>query len=303
MTIYERQMKKLGLTIEQYAKLTEIPVDILKKLLKNEGVSENMGLNDFFRKNTVELHDKLESDIDNTIQKSNEIIIDDNVKKMQEDSKILEWYTKTYSRGKLLKATNCTTTRAFENNYKITLGGKRATRWFYNSIINQGGKEIATDKIIEFAKQLYDILENGNLAKYRDYQYKNNDSHVAKDKYQEWFKNYDIRGFAKKHNITQKQGCKELEMAESSYHNMLGGSYFPSAKVIQKVQKWVEKYENKSISELENKKEENIENNNVINATYQMINENSDEMLKKLLITRLTDEEKYLIKLFGGKID
>ena len=71
MTIYERQMKRLGLNLEQYSKLLQVPIEITRKLVNGEEF-ENMGINDFIRNNVLKKHNELEND-ENTALKVVEI--------------------------------------------------------------------------------------------------------------------------------------------------------------------------------------------------------------------------------------
>ena len=42
MSIYKRQMEKLGLNLEQYSKLVGMPIEITKKLINGKEVVENI---------------------------------------------------------------------------------------------------------------------------------------------------------------------------------------------------------------------------------------------------------------------
>ena len=49
MSIYKRQMEKLGLNLEQYSKLVGMPIEMTKKIINGKEVVENMQVNNFLR--------------------------------------------------------------------------------------------------------------------------------------------------------------------------------------------------------------------------------------------------------------
>ena len=59
--IYLRQMNELNVDVEQYSKLLDAPIFIVRRLVKGETLSEDMGLNEFIRNNILKKYNELET--------------------------------------------------------------------------------------------------------------------------------------------------------------------------------------------------------------------------------------------------
>ena len=65
MNIYKRQMEKLGMSVEEYSRLLNVPEIIVKKIVNgNEEVVKNMEINNFLRKNIFNKHQEVENNME-----------------------------------------------------------------------------------------------------------------------------------------------------------------------------------------------------------------------------------------------
>ena len=101
--IYLRQMNELKVDVEQYSKLLDTPIFIVRRLVKGETLSEDMGLNEFIRNNILKKYNELETNKVETQSKVIALKID--VDKKQNN--LLEWYKNEFDKNVLMKKYNC----------------------------------------------------------------------------------------------------------------------------------------------------------------------------------------------------
>ena len=89
--IYLRQMQELGLNPKQYAKLINIPYEVVKDFIYGREGDYNMGLKDLLRRNMVEKHQEVEENFEGAKLKALEI------KHNESDIYYIEWYNNEYS--------------------------------------------------------------------------------------------------------------------------------------------------------------------------------------------------------------
>ena len=158
---------------------------------------------------------------------------------------------------------------------------------------------------------LYDCFVNEKIEKddnkintRRRYVRKNNDDDLLK-----WYKEFDFEGFLTKKDIKIKDFAKKVGLAYSTTCQIVKKSacYSPSNFVILKLKDYVESNpinekeileQPKVIEEIENKPKQVT----TIESPVEYPTQNENEILKSLIKERLTDQEKYLIKLFGGNL-
>lgn len=357
--IYLKQMQKLGLNTQQYARLIDIPYEVAKDFIYNKEGDYKMGLRDLLRKNMVERHQDIEENYDNAKLKALEI--------KQNEIDYVEWYDREYHFD-VLKDTlkDVKTIIDFENKYHITVRGTKASHWFYSCLtskMNYKKRNISESALSEFAEQLYDIIVNKNIEKYRE---TNSDCNADDLFYINWFDNYDFEKFLEETNHTKHDLAKMMGIGYSTICLMCQKKY-RAIKRIKQLYNIINNYEKETlrnnirqaqingetdkIEELKKEYNENVEeddNNATTKITLQNItiappdnmpqtftklepetlvnfkeNEenplylniepekpsieplcnNNDELLRKLLINRLTNEEKELIRIFGGKVE
>lgn len=303
MNIYAKQMKNLGLNENQYSKLTGIPVDILKKLLKNEKVSEeNMSLDDFFRRSTVKVHEELESNNENTKMESIKIKMEDE----KNNQEILDWYNNEYTKDKLLEMTKCKSVDEFGRKYKIIVNGKRASRWFYTCIVGTNVHNVRKEVIAEFATQLKDIID-GNVSKYRDYATKDFGKTATKNnELSKWWAKFDFNKFQKEHNLKSGEMIEALKIPASTYYALKSKRGDLGEKWLATVKKYVDSIEGKKNEEPIETLDEVVNNEEPIEIIDEMENAtpmfDSNAYVRELVKNSLTEKEKWLITLFGGNI-
>lgn len=324
MTIYERQMKRLNLNLEQYSKLLQVPIEITRKLVKGEEF-ENMGINDFIRNNVLKKHNELEND-ENTALKVVEIKSESSENQFEEEA--MNWYMNEYDKYDLYEKIGIKSQNDFAHKYEFTcntgrLKGKIPSESVYNRLLRHDTGEIGVKVLPELVKQLYDLyinypesekkyLRKNNLKK----QYtckKNGDKELV-----EWFKNFDFNNYFENKESGEKTRIgKKLNINYSTVYALFNKAYIPNDSVLKKLKNYFDNVDNVDnqetiepveeeieILDLPRQEEINFEDNNVQDVNKQEIRTNTQEdLLRRILITRLSQEEKELIRLFGGKVD
>lgn len=321
MTIYERQMKRLNLNLEQYSKLLQVPIEITKKLVKGEEF-ENMGINDFIRNNVLKKHNELETD-ENTTLKVVEIKHESLENQFEE--KAMNWYMNKYDKYDLYEKLGIKSQKEFMYKYEFTcnagrLKGRMLSESVYNRLLRHDIGEIGVKVLPELVKQLYDLyinypesekkyLRKSRLSK-KNICRKNRDMELV-----EWFKNFDFDSYFENKEVGEKARIgKKLDINYSSVVALFNKIYIPNDGVLRKLKNYFDNVDNQEtiepveeeieILDLPRQEEINFEDNNVQDVNEQEIRTNTQEdLLRRILITRLSQEEKELIRLFGGKVD
>lgn len=312
--IYRKQMQELGLNTKQYAELIEMPYEVVKDIIYDKEGDYSMEIKSLLRKNMMNRHQEIENNFENAKIKALEL---------KQENNSMNWYINEYTPEMLKEKLNLKSRKAFEEKYDIIIDDKRASHWFYTCILgktNYDNHEIRKDVVEQFVEQLYDILANGNdkkhlhSSKYPVTQVKNKKiTSVLK-----WFKKFDIKKYLQENDLTQIEFCKKVGID--------GGTLSRLIKNQKKL-----KYETESIKKiynyLNNIVNENVSYDKTTEAQEQDILENTllklrqeeqpifmttkeepkielleNDIIRRLLATRLTDEERALIELFGGKI-
>ena len=160
---------------------------------------------------------------------------------------------------------------------------------------------------------------------------------IEKPKYNErevidWFNNFDFNSFRRRHGMSNEVIAENCGLSHSTVSKMSQRNYM-SIPAIAKLYNYVKSLEDsKPIIELEPVEEEpklypstfeeepieeNIENDvvsddltseKVDNYTPQTVSnddsiDNNNNLLRKILVNRLTSEEKELIRIFGGNLE
>lgn len=321
LNIYRKQMIKLGLNTQQYAQLINMPYEVVKDIIYDKEGDYSMDIKNILRKNVFQKHEEIENDLDNAKLKAL------NIKK--EDIDYLDWYNNVYSKDVLFEKCNINSIRDFERNYYIELRNKKASRWYYSCIIGKieyANHNIKESEKVKFLKQLYDIYENNNKDKYVI---------NTSDEIMEFFINNDIEKILKKHNMTQLDLARKVKISPSTLSAIISrkGKYERTTITMKKIYNYLN--DNKLINDIrqaqingENEIIENVKDTfkdepleikvatttekpfiidmkeKQIKEPVNIYNENvQDEILRKLLINRLTEEEKELIRIFGGKVE
>lgn len=314
--IYRKQMQQLGLNTKQYAKLIEIPYEVVKDFIYDKEGRYSMEIKNLLRKNMFNKHQEIENDYDNAKIKALEM--------KKENVDYVEWYENEYHFD-VLKDTlkDIKTIIDFENKYHITVRGIKASHWFYSCLtskMNYKKRNISESTLSEFAEQLYDIIVNKNIEQYRE----TNSDYSADDLfYINWFDSYDIEKFLSETNHTKHDLSKMMGIGYSTICLMCQKKY-RSIKRIKQLYNIVKKYEKETLRNDirqaqingETEKIEELKKEHYVMKTNYLgfkepikiepvvdTDENANDIvLRKLLINRLTEEEKELIRIFGGKI-
>jgi len=255
-------MQELGLNPYQYSKLVGIPYEIVKNVIYDSDVGGyNMEIKDFFRNKLFEKHQEIENDYQKAKLEATKIKLDeirqaqingdvDKVKELTEkyyDEKYaeidyLDWYNNVYNVEMLKEATNVPSVRKFERDFYITIKNTRASHWFYTTICSKTeykGHNINPDVKLEFIKQLYDIVVNGNIEKYRK---RKEEELLDKDQKEiiDWYKNYDFKYFREKYQKTNLDIARDLDIAYTTACQITANDY-STFNMIEKVYYYVKK--------------------------------------------------------------
>ena len=118
-------MQELGLNPKQYAKLIDMPYEVVKDMLYDKEGDYSMEIKKILRNNMFNKHQDIENNFENA--KFNAMRI------KKEDSEIdyLNWYEKDYIKDLLFEKLPVSSITDFEKRYCIMVDGKRASHWYY----------------------------------------------------------------------------------------------------------------------------------------------------------------------------
>ena len=325
--IYLKQMQRLGLNTKQYAELIEIPHNVVKDFIYEKDGEYEVGLQDLLRRNMLQKHQEIENNFEEAKLRASEI------KYANDNVKYRDWYENDYSVELLLNTLHLKTRAEFDRSYDIMINGKVASRWVsycMMSKLNYDNHEVSRDIQDQYIKQLYDIIVNGNANEYKRKGYikvSNEKSkrppkkaNEYKNKYFKWFTDFDIKDFMKRHNFRNDDLARELNVGACTISYLINKRHY-TKRTLQKLYDYVKNIE--GINVVEDKEiEEVVENkveNEILDSTEEAYNEltskkmddcrdevdvecGNNDILRRILANRLTDEEKELIRIFGGKI-
>ena len=331
MSIYKRQMEKLGLNLEQYSKLVGMPIEMTKKLINGKEVVENMQVNNFLRNNIFNKHQEIEKggemeqEAINIKIKDSDIFSHPKIQSLIEkypNSEELYWYLTKFNKEEYFEKYNVAGWQDLIRRYDFVSYTGRIKGKVYDSTIQRVIKrqydEVGAEVIYEIAVQLYDCFEKGNIKPIdistvkrieRKSVPKNNVFITENEnELRNWYKEFDFHKFINEHDMTVKNFGEKVYLAESTTFAFIKkyAQYKPSVSVLQRVKDYVESCD-KNVEQITIEETTKINDNTTVIPTetgvgiiYEPTNENS--MLKELLKERLTEQEKYLIRLFGGNI-
>ena len=276
MNIYMKQMKKLGLTPKQYAQLINMPYKVVKDVIYEKEGEYSMDIKNILRNDMIKKHQEIEQNKENSKMKALEI------KNNDYEFDFLGWYYNEYTKEMLFDKLKVKSVVDFENKYYIEVNGKKASHWFYSVLIPKtfyDKHDINENKKLEFVKQLYDIIVNNN-----EKEYLTKDTNLQKE-IGKHVSLEDIRKAQINGDTNKVQELKEQYIEDKRQQNSRD-----------------KKYREIKIDKLEfDEPKTSIFNDVNFEPSKELIDSKND-ILRKLLINRLTEEEKMLIELFGGKI-
>lgn len=325
MNIYKRQIEKLGLSLEQYSKLMDIPIEITKKIINEKEVVKDMNINNFLRKNMFDKHQELEENVENTQLEIAKIKVEDkdifSHPKIQKiisehpNDKEFYWYLTEFDKDYYFEKFDVTSLTNLIHRYNFYTTNGRCSGQISTStiqrVIEKKYDQVGIEPLYDVSKMLYDCFVNEKIEKNNDkinarkrYVRKNNHDDLLK-----WYKEFDFKTFLLKKDMKIADFAKKVGLAYSTTCQIVKKSvyYDPSNFVILKLKDYVESNpinekeileQPKVIEEIENKPKQVTTIENPLEYSIQ----NENEILKNLIKERLTEQEKYLIKLFGGNL-
>lgn len=320
--IYRKQMNKLKLNAKQYAELTGMPYEVVKDIIYDKEGDYSMEIKNLLRKNMMSKHQEIENDYENAKFQAMKLI-----QKANDETKLLNWYNNVYTPELLKQKLNLKAINTFKRDYNITFDGEKCSLWTYQLIAGKkeyDGHYIATDKKMEFIRQLYDIIENNNDKLYLDKESINKKPIITKKankiNYNKWYKTFNIKQFMREHNLCNENLCNALELSQGTISHLVSKKQYTS-NTLEKLYNYVMNFEaqekksntqdidnsliNEEIEILDTTDtlQDNSTSDKVDNSINQIeIGHDNNAILRMILVSRLTDEEKLLIELFGGKI-
>ena len=272
MNIYQRQMKELGLNLDQYSKFLDIPKSITKKIINGNGeVVEDMEINNFLRKNLFGKHQEVEN---NKEEKKVEAL---NVKLMRGEnsyeakkqwllekypnSKEVLWYIYEYDKDTYFAKNNVQNKADLMRRYTFTCNKGRLKELKEVSIstidrlVNKQYDELGIYTAYPLICQLYDCLELGNIKESKPTtNIKKGVKGFQKKEYTEeeqnlrnWFYNFNFKDFCDKHEITTTQFALDIKTSGSTIKAIKNGTYKPSMILINRLYDYVNNYDNSNI--------------------------------------------------------
>lgn len=344
MNIYQRQMNSLGLNVEQYSKMLDIPKSITKKMISGNGeVVKDMEINNFLRKNIFNRHQEIEENKEEKKVEALNIKLKrgennyDNKKMwlLQEynDSIEVQWYINEFDRDTYFQKYNVKNKFDLMKRYKFNCnkgrlkGLKEVGESTIDRLICKQYDELGKQTAYALICQLYDCFELGHINAPIQKDKKNNikkeNGSLQKKKYTEenqklrdWYNEFDFEKFVTENSILYKDIAEAINVPYGSLYPMKRKTYVPNEDVLKKLKDYVDSFENKfetkiipdehnaivseesimNSSELENHITLNLDNVKIIGTLTQ------EDILRNLLKDRLTEQEKIIIKLFGGRI-
>ena len=329
MNIYKRQMNDLGLNVEEYSKMLDTPKSIIEKMVNGNGeVVDNMEINNFLRKNIFTKHQEVEN---NKEEKKVEAL---NVKLMRGEnsyeakkqwllekypnSKEVLWYVNEYDRDTYFKKYNVKNKADLMRRYKFTCdkgrlkGVNEVGISTIDRLICKSYNELGTHTAYPLICQLYDCFELGHI---KEIEKKQNKTHQKREfvgeekELRNWYNEFDFKGFCEKHDIPTRQMVYDLNISPATAKAIKSKKYKPSIELIKKLQDYVDSFENKFETQTVTMGQAKVFNETITDEDIMKLDNvkiieelTQEELLRNLLKDRLTEEEKTLIRIFGGRI-
>ena len=270
MNIYQRQMRDLGLDIDQYSQMLEIPKSITKKIVNGNGevVKNNMEINNFLRKNLFNKHQEVEKNKDEKKMEAVGIKLlrgenSYNSKKRwllenYPDSKEVKWYINEYDKKTYFEKYNIKNKADLMRRYNFTCntgrlkGLKDVGISTIDRLVNKQYDELGIKSAYPLICQLYDCLELGNIKANGNYKPKYDNKIQIENKEEEqklkdWFYNFDFKDFCDKHEITTTQFSRDINTSGSTIKAIKNRKYKPSMILINRLYNYVNNYNNNNI--------------------------------------------------------
>jgi len=277
-------MNELKVDVEQYSKLLDAPIFIVRRLVKGETLSEDMGLNEFIRNNILKKYTELEKNKVETQSKVIALKIDDN--KQQND--LLEWYKNEFDKNVLMQKYNCK--KELELYRKMPLTTKprytNSKHFSTNEIISISTFNRLMHKKSISLEFLIPLLEQ--LKKYYDSEIKENVvnedfTENKKTRLENWWENFDLKSWLYENDISVSKFTKEAHIGHVSYYNIVNKTHQTSLSNIKKIKDFVDNFKKKDNNEVKKmKNNKRLESSELLKWHY---NFNYQDFMKKNNLT------------------
>ena len=330
MNIYKKQMNQLGLNIEEYSKLLGVPEEVIRKNINGKGeVVKNMDINNFLKKNLFIKHQEVEENKEekkvealniklargeNSYENKKEYLLN-----KYPDSIEVQWYINEYNKEAYFKKYNVKNKFDLMRRYKFNCnkgrlkGLKEVGESTIDRLICKQYNELGKETAYTLICQLYDCFELGGIKekseKMKNYNIEKGKKGFLPIKYtkeeqnlRNWYNKFDLEKFIKENSILYKDIAEAINIPYGSVYPMKRKSYVPNQEILRRLKDYVDSFENKFETKnvtMEQAKVFDI-SANVEDITKPMFTQ--EDLLRNLLKDRLTEEEKTLIRIFGGQI-
>lgn len=258
--IYKRQLDKLDVSVDQYAKLVEMPTDIVKNIVNGSELSVSMEWEKFFRKNIFDKHQKIENEFENTkLKVLNEKIESEEEKvdnKLNEDI-YMNWYIYEYDKNDFFKKHNFKSVPDCERNMFISLpkwknhpeGGK-VSNSIYDRLLNKQINQIGKKILPILVKQLYEFDKEGK-HRIEGVEIKVNSNQIEtktkkvfdeeERKLRDWYKRFDFKTFIKEYKINKNEMRAKTGLGYSTLYQVMAKyeGYKPSIEKLSAIYNYV----------------------------------------------------------------
>ena len=329
MNIYKKQMNQLGLNIREYSKLLGVPEEVIRKNINGKGeVVKNMDINNFLKKNLFIKHQEVEENKEQKKMEALDIKLSRGENSFENkkiwllekypESKEVNWYVNEYDRDTYFEKYGIKNKFDLMRkcNFRCDAGrlryGGEVGESTIDRLTKKEYKQLGKDTAYSLICQLYNFFVLGkNKEEIKTYE-KNEDKNIG-NSYQdlkEWYDNFDFKSYFNNLNKSSAAIAREVKVSPTTIKAIKTRKYRPSNSMILKMKKYVEKNskKNKYIEVPKKDEEKIVATSEEINIPmipsqeeeFMKVNENF--IMRNLLKDRLTEEERTLIRIFGGQI-
>ena len=338
--IYVRQMQGLGLNPKQYAELINIPYEVVKDFIYNKEGDYKMGLKDLLRRNMVEKHQEIEEDYENAKIKASGIKLRDGVnyrewyEKEYTPELLLETLNlrsrKEFERNYDIMINGERASRWYYTcmTGKVEYGDKQFNyekqiqfiEQLYDIIVNGNKEKYMRKTPFETKKSTFNYMKwykNFDIKSYMKEKGLTNGILIQElglsgqtVSFMITKRRYTLRTVVKLYDFIQANENQEIgldNLDKKIIENKKLQNIMEDIKALDKENE--PQVEEEVVEDDSNAASKLIEVEPTIflkqdnEPSIEPLYNNNDNILRKILINRLTDEEKELIKIFGGVID
>lgn len=268
--IYLRQMNELKVDVEQYSKLLDAPIFIVRRLVKGETLSEDMGLNEFIRNNILKKYNELEK---NKVETQSKVV----ALKINVDKNVLIQKYNCKNELELYKKIPLTTKPRYTNSKHFSTNEIISVSTF-NRLMNK--KSISLEFLMPLLEQLKKYFDSETKENVVNEDFTEN----KKTKLENWWENFDLKNWLVENGISINHFTKEAHIGHVSYYNIVNKTHQPSYSNLKKIKEFVDNFNKKEIKAENMKDSKELEKSELLEWHYNF--DYQDFMKKNNLKTK-----------------